>query len=274
MEMEPIFTRYLYSKNDVCNSLIWSMLDKEENESLFWAYELYFSGFEIEVFEILSNMYVKYYEEINMNIGSYLNSLVTEWGDNQEKHSILGTIVKMLCQCKISLTSVLTPTSTVEKNIILENILYPSQLSDEDIKEFNNFSLTIPSWKILGIVSKYRVRNSICEGFGIHRPVGISEIPQNWLYYASFTPIWRDRIHHFDGEINHEIKKIVFHDENKEEEFNDKFDYEPDEQSKEVIHRLYNSNYTEVSSKMFYNIYGKDSVFKLVRMKKRCKVRG
>ena len=39
------FTRYLYIKQDVETGLILSLLDKDKERSLFWAYELFHSGF-------------------------------------------------------------------------------------------------------------------------------------------------------------------------------------------------------------------------------------
>ena len=58
----PIFTRYLYYKNDVVISMIVCILKKDIEQSLFWGYELYFSGFQEEVIEILLNVYRDFYE--------------------------------------------------------------------------------------------------------------------------------------------------------------------------------------------------------------------
>ena len=46
-----VLTRYLYIKEDVLMSLLISILEKEYDESLFWASELYFSGYEQETVE-------------------------------------------------------------------------------------------------------------------------------------------------------------------------------------------------------------------------------
>ena len=48
-----ILTRYLYFKDDVLCSLFFSILNKEKDEALFWAYELYYSGYEEETVEYL-----------------------------------------------------------------------------------------------------------------------------------------------------------------------------------------------------------------------------
>ena len=51
-----IFTRYLYLKDEVEIALLASLLNKKD-DALFWAFELYFSGFESELIEILWKIY-------------------------------------------------------------------------------------------------------------------------------------------------------------------------------------------------------------------------
>jgi len=55
----------------------------------------------------------------------------------------------------------------------------------------------------------------------------------DWLYYASFPPIWKSRIEKYKGKYNNDLKKIEFNEE-EEEKFYDEFNYEPDEQPIEV----------------------------------------
>ena len=56
----------------------------------------------------------------------------------------------------------------------------------------------------------------------------------NWLYFASFSPIWKERITEYNGIIDYEEKKVVFNNDTNFEEFYNKYNYEPDEQSKEI----------------------------------------
>lgn len=53
---------------------------------------------------------------------------------------------------------------------------------------------------------------------------------ENWEYYASFSPIWSERIQQHNGFIDHENKKIVFQ-EDEQELFYQNYGLEPDEQS-------------------------------------------
>ena len=56
----------------------------------------------------------------------------------------------------------------------------------------------------------------------------------HWEYYASFSPIWLERIRKFRGKQNHSKKSVEFENDNYMEEFYNKYGYEPDEQPKEI----------------------------------------
>lgn len=56
----------------------------------------------------------------------------------------------------------------------------------------------------------------------------------HWEYYASYSPVWRERINKHKGTINHETRKIDFPDDDSFEEFYDAFNYETDEQKAET----------------------------------------
>ena len=73
-----IFTRYLYVKDEVKLSLITSLLDKKE-KAIFWAYELYYSGFEIELFNHLWKIYFDFYYTLNPAFYDYFVKNQKEW---------------------------------------------------------------------------------------------------------------------------------------------------------------------------------------------------
>jgi hypothetical protein len=56
-----VLTRYLYNKPDVLRSLRWALFSQETEEALFWAYEIYYSGFEEEIMGFLYNIGKDYY---------------------------------------------------------------------------------------------------------------------------------------------------------------------------------------------------------------------
>ena len=67
-----IFTRYLYIKQEVEISLILSILEKKEDNSLFWAYELYHSGFIEDLFKLFLEIYYNFYATLNIKFGTYI----------------------------------------------------------------------------------------------------------------------------------------------------------------------------------------------------------
>jgi hypothetical protein len=65
------FTRYLYEKEEVKLSLILCILNKKE-EAIFWAYELYYSGFKTELVNLFWTMYYDFYYTSNPSFEKYL----------------------------------------------------------------------------------------------------------------------------------------------------------------------------------------------------------
>lgn len=81
--------------------------------------------------------------------------------------------------------------------------------------------------------------------FGISKTIGCFNLKRrkynlkemfwyNWEYFAYKSLIWKKRFDMCDIEVDHENLKIVFKNEDEEEEFYEKYNFEPDEQTKEV----------------------------------------
>lgn len=73
-----IFTRYLYLKDEVEISLTTAILEKKE-ESVFWAYELYHSGYKHETFALLWKIYYYFFSTLNPCFESYFLKKHKEW---------------------------------------------------------------------------------------------------------------------------------------------------------------------------------------------------
>ena len=71
MSSELQFTRYLYVKEEVKLSLILCILNKKD-EAIFWAYELYYSGFKSELINLFWCMYYDFYYTLNPSFEKYL----------------------------------------------------------------------------------------------------------------------------------------------------------------------------------------------------------
>lgn len=68
-----IFTRYLYFKDEVKMALLISIL-KKSDDAIFWAYELYYSGFKVELIEFIWAIYYKFFATLNPSFEAYLQN--------------------------------------------------------------------------------------------------------------------------------------------------------------------------------------------------------
>ena len=74
MNTNIVFTRYLYLKSGVLESLECSILKNDFQESLFWGYEIYYSGFEEEIFDFLF-LKKKRKEKNEDNLGTIIKNM-------------------------------------------------------------------------------------------------------------------------------------------------------------------------------------------------------
>lgn len=86
-------TRYLYEKSYVEYSLLISLLERDSEKSLFWAYELYFSGFKTQVFSLIWKYYYLLYGCFHVRLERYMKKKTEQWLNNKKNYIILGTIV-------------------------------------------------------------------------------------------------------------------------------------------------------------------------------------
>ena len=93
------------------------------------------------------------------------------------------------------------------------------------------------SWNVLQKKCLYEVRKNTIEYMNCsHKNILLKDLykiqTENWLYYASFSPIWKRRIITFHGTIDHEKKSVEFDDEENDlHTFYQIYGYDPDEQS-------------------------------------------
>jgi hypothetical protein len=117
-----IFTRYLYVKDEVKLALITSLLDKKE-KAIFWAYELYYSGFEVELFNHLWTIYFDFYYTLNPSFYDYFVKKQKEWrkmSKGPEKDKIINMIVSDLIMRPYNLDTFLLRQITTNFDITLD----------------------------------------------------------------------------------------------------------------------------------------------------------
>jgi len=74
--MSIVFTRYLYEKHYVLSALTLSLLNYQKDAALFWAYELFYSGFVEEVYHHIIALFYDYYYLLNASFEKYLLNIV------------------------------------------------------------------------------------------------------------------------------------------------------------------------------------------------------
>ena len=218
--MPPIFTRYLYEFQHVKNSLLESVREKQREEALFWAYELYYSGFREEVWQCVREFYASKYSQ---SIERRVDKFYAEWKETGDA-CLLGTVVGTLAVWESDPEHEPKPT----KKVI---ILYK-----ED--RHRNVEVNGPPRNYLKQVSRYSLRGRLSAA---EREAYLGP---NWLYYCAKTPIWMSRIQEGGGKTieteteGGEEGRVEFETDDLLEAFYERWGFEPDEQSLE-LHRLH-----------------------------------
>ena len=91
--MNNAFTRYLYFKKEVEISLVTCILEKK-NEAEFWAYELFYSGYQQETLNLLWKIYYNFFATLNPSFEAYFMKKQKETMDHDD--TIIATIVNNL----------------------------------------------------------------------------------------------------------------------------------------------------------------------------------
>ena len=267
-----VFTRYLYNKVEVKQSLFFSILDKQGYESMFWAYELYYSGFHVELLEYLLNIYKEVYYETNKKLSYFINNTLNEWSDYPERVWLLGSIVMTLSQRDYDINPFITnyfkikchpkprSESSLHKMII--------RIKDDDIVSFK--TLNVPDAEnVMKYVCRFRLRKEVSALFDVdipHYKTMLDYFEFNWLYYGYRSPIWRERIDDYGGILNHEKKEVVFEDEDAFEDFYQRWGYNPQEQSHDVRWNcIGNGQEDQMTLKEFCRRFGATPVMKKVK---------
>ena len=254
-----IFTRYLYSKEDVIHSLFIALLDKNCDEALFWAYELYYSGFQHETLDKLLNFYNEIYEKYNNRMfTNFIMKQYNSWNTTNED-CIVGTIVWNLCYSNYDLSNfvelyfkynVIHNKDNTKKTKRLRLIM-----SDKDIE---NYKTIIHKqglgWKVLPQVCRYKVHREVSTLYKTTYIDFINEYHYHWLYYASFSPIWKGRLSKYNYRICDETKSVVMNDDN-EDEFYSLYSYTPDEQSLEMQNQILGNDIAQFTIEDFCDKY-------------------
>ena len=265
-----ILTRYLYSKNQVLMSLFIALLDHNIDEALFWAYEIYYSGFESEAFEFLYQTYETIYKKKNPALQKYIEKLVEEWNADNGKEWNLATLVATIATRTYSLDDFI---STYFKAKCAPSISSPPEgrpkLRVRYNKECIELYRTKPPTAPLQTACKYSTRNDLNRLMDIEMPE-TDVFNTNWLYYAGRSPVWEARIKEHNGIIDDETKTVNFERDEQEEAFYEAWPYQPDELSAELKQKrvgYYAKNVEQMLLTEFCGKYGVELVIRKLIIK-------
>ena len=231
---KPVFSRYLYELNDVKYMVLYSLIMKDKRQLLFWVYELYISGHQDVLLEfshdMLNTVFANSYRQYKRRLDKHI-TLFREETDVSLKRCLFGNIFVNMMYGIHNLKKCETPT--------FRRLLYIS-LTPENIREFVEDGMegeeNYPVWKTLQHKCKYYILKGIV--LKLSRMMGgakdeiVDIYPSqlnDWLYYSSFSPIWKNRIAKYGGKVNEENKKVMFDTDDNMEDFYDAYGYEPDE---------------------------------------------
>ena len=140
----------------------------------------------------------------------------------KNKKVILYAIIKYLFDDNIN--------SKIKIKRIPKEIYENLNLQNKKIRENSS------DYKFLGRKRKYYIHNDIGKyPLARNNYKNYKELYwYNWLYYAYRSPIWNRRIDKYNIEIDDKNREIIFKNVDEYEEFTERYDYEPDEQTLET----------------------------------------
>jgi hypothetical protein len=89
-----VFTRYLYIKDEVKTALLIAILNKSD-DAIFWAYELYYSGFKNELIAFISQIYYDFFATLNPTFAVYLSTKLSN-KENLFEDRLISSIIQNL----------------------------------------------------------------------------------------------------------------------------------------------------------------------------------
>ena len=266
------FTRYLYQMVEVKQSLFLALLDHNPDEALYWTYELYHSGFKTELYNYIVMVYITIYKKFNPSLQSYIDEKHQRWLDGNAADTDIGSIVHTLALRPYYLVD-FTRTylgANISSRITDEPsaVRFIVNLTPEDIAPYAHVDMSsIRPNRLLAHAVKYPVRKDCHKLFNTYTHEDFVEtFRRKWLYFASFSPIWYDRIRQHNGHVNYDEESVTFADEHDEEAFRSAWDYEPDEAISAVFTRCCGTGKeTQLSVKDFCEKYNYTIVSRIIK---------
>jgi hypothetical protein len=156
-EPSVVLTRYLYIKNEVKVALLTSLLERNEEKSLFWAYELYYSGFEKDLLESIWNTYFDCYCPLNPTFATFLRENLEKLEkskNTEEKREIISLIINNFLIRPYSLDIFLLVKKSNENDKFSTKMTLTSLLNERNYAELSKYILQTPENKLKTLMEK------------------------------------------------------------------------------------------------------------------------
>ena len=88
-----VFTRYLYEKEEVEKSLLIAILKKNKDQAMFWASEMFYSGFLSDLVELLCKIYYDFYATLNPSFEKILFKIIEKHLLKEKNEGSINTII-------------------------------------------------------------------------------------------------------------------------------------------------------------------------------------
>jgi hypothetical protein len=268
-----VFTRYLYSKEQVYHSLIIALLEKALDEALFWTYELYFSGFQEELYVFMECVYDMFYKSSNSPaLKKCIEKFYEKWREDQEQHHLFGSMIRnLICRpynVNEFMESFLDIKCLPYEPSIPEGKFMRVNMNPDDIKKYETVKEESGRGPfVLRNACRFPIRKNITNIFMCSRPDITEEYRMHWIFHCRNCPLWRERIDKYKGTINHEMRSVDFEDDDADA-FYDLYYYDPDEQTQEVQERsIGTGSEKQMTLKEFATRYGGAMITKKIKPK-------
>jgi len=232
--MTLLLTRYLYDKSAILFSFQCAIREKDTKQALFWAYELYYSGYQTEIIDIVLSMYNA---TLFPKLYKCLQKKYEQWKkENNAYPTFLAVLIVNLVR---------TMRITMEKSPVLIIIVKEADIEPYKTKPIDaskpwqylrnccEYAVKVPT-EMLGhqADASYREQRN-AEGNAQSNAKNFFQSfssQTQWLYYAYPCPLWNLRLSEFNVKSDHVKKDVEFDTEEAMEDFMAKYGFEPDEQ--------------------------------------------
>jgi hypothetical protein len=285
--------------NNEClvSSIIQDLIYRPYNTDIFFIKSIC-KSFEVDI-TYYNNVCISNIEELELNFKRWIETsdyrLIGQWILNVNQNTFDITNIYKLCLNIFELTKPklikdfvsILKTNNIDENILLLSRIMQMFSKKHNLKKGKSIYITveqeqIAKYKTIYVsndLKHYRILEKACEcSIDSLKHLSLFKLNRNnynknnlkkkhlftgWEYYASFSPLWNQRIASFNGIVDHNATHVLFEDDDLMEEFYRSYGYEPDEQSKAVQDKSIMAIEKVHNWKWFHDKYKNNGLFEV-----------